>query len=237
MGPPSALRSRPPKGEPDTLGAARRVSRSRPPSSLRVRGFTLVEVLVALLIMSLLAVMAWQGVDGMVRARDISQQRMEATLRLNTALAQWQQDLASIQDSASVPDLRFDGATLQLTRRAPEGLQIVVWSLRDGHWLRWAGQSATTQRQLQESWLSSQQLQGAEPSQLQVLDGVSAWQVYFFRGNAWSNAQSSADAPDPSASAPGRAALPNGVRLVLDFAPGSGFSGALTRDTVLGPQP
>jgi len=204
------------------------------------RGFTLVEVLVALLIMSLLAVMAWQGVDGMVRARDISQQRMEATLRLNTALAQWQQDLASIQDSASVPDLRFDGASLQLTRRAPDGLQIVVWSLRDGRWLRWVGQSATTQRELQESWLRSQQLQGAETSQLQVLEGVSDWQVYFFRGNAWSNAQSSADVPDPGTSAPGRtprATLPNGVRLVLSFAPGSGFAGTLTRDTVLGPQP
>lgn len=201
------------------------------------RGFTLVEVLVALFIMSLLAVMAWQGVDGMIRARDISQQRMETTLRLNTALAQWQQDLMSIQDSASVPDLRFDGASLQLTRRAPDGMQIVVWSLHDGRWLRWAGQSVTTQRELQESWLRSQQLQGSEASQLQVLQGVASWQVYFFRGNAWSNAQSSADAVEQGASAPARAALPEGVRLVLEFAPGSGLGGLLTRDTVLGPQP
>ena len=44
----------------------------------RARGFTLVEVLVALVVMSLLAVMAWQGVDGMVRARDASQRRLEA---------------------------------------------------------------------------------------------------------------------------------------------------------------
>ena len=33
------------------------------------RGFTLVEVLVALLIMAVMATMAWQGVDGIVRAR------------------------------------------------------------------------------------------------------------------------------------------------------------------------
>ncbi len=206
----------------------------RPP---RTGGFTLVEVLVALFIMSLLALMAWQGVDGMLRARDISQQRMETTLRVNTALAQWQQDLASIQSSASVPDLRFDGAALQLTRRTPDGLQVVVWSLRNGRWLRWAGRSATTRRELQESWLSSQQLQGAEPSQLMVLDGIEAWQVYFFRGNAWSNAQSSADAAEGGASAPAASALPNGVRVVLSFAPGSGLVGTLTRDTVLGPQP
>ncbi len=238
--PPSSLRSRPPEGEPDALGAARRASGSVPPSSLRSRpqrGFTLVEVLVALVIMSLLAMMAWQGVDGMLRARDISQQRLETTLRVNTALAQWQQDLAAIQSSAAVPDLRFDGAALQLTRRTPDGLQVVVWSLRSGRWLRWAGPSATTQRALQESWLGSQQLQGAEPSQLMVLDGVESWQVYFFRGNAWSNAQSSADAAQGGSGAPVGAALPNGVRLLLDFAPASGLSGTLTRDTVLGPQP
>lgn len=204
----------------------------------RSRGFTLVEVLVALFIMATLAVMAWQGVDGMLRARDISQQHMETTLRLNTALAQWQQDLASLQSTPSVPDLRFDGAALQLTRRTPDGLQVVVWSLRNGRWLRWAGASVTTQRALQESWLGSQQLQGAEPSQLVVLDGVQAWRVFFFRGNAWSNAQSSADAAEGGASAPsGATVLPNGVRIVLEFAAASGLSGSLTRDVMLGPQP
>lgn len=205
----------------------------------RARGFTLVEVLVALFIMSTLAVMAWQGVDGMLRARDISQQRMETTLRVNTALAQWQQDLAMLQSTPSVPGLRFDGAALQLTRRTPDGVQVVVWSLRNGRWLRWAGTSVTTQRALQDSWLRSQQLQGAEASQLTVLEGIESWQVYFFRGNAWSNAQSSADAAEAGASAPtgANAVPPNGVRIVLAFAPGSGLAGTLTRDTLLGPQP
>ena len=46
------------------------------PARMR-RGFTLVEVLVALSIMAVLATMAWQGIDGMVRARDISQARLD----------------------------------------------------------------------------------------------------------------------------------------------------------------
>jgi general secretion pathway protein J len=205
----------------------------------RATGFTLVEVLVALVVMSLMAAMAWQGVDGMIRARDASQVRLEATLRLNTALAQWQQDLASVQETPNVPGLRFDGASLQLTRRAPAGLQLVVWSLREGRWLRWAGAPTTLGSELQESWMRSQQLQGGEASQLVVLEGVSDWQVYFFRGNAWSNAQSSGDmaAPASGASAPARQALPGGVRLLLNFADGSGFVGGVTRDTLLGPQP
>lgn len=207
----------------------------------RTRGFTLIEVMVALLVMSLLAMMAWQGVDGMVRARDATQRRLEATLRLNTALAQWQQDLAAVQQSRSVPGLRFDGASLQLTRRATGGLQLVVWSLRGGRWTRWAGQTVTAAAGLQDSWMRSQQLQGGEAGQVLVLEGVSEWQILFFRAgdNAWSNAQSSGDVTPPAggASAPAGPTLPIGVRLTLTFAEGSGFVGAVTRDTVLGPQP
>jgi general secretion pathway protein J len=223
-------------------------------------GFTLVEVLVALLVMALMAAMAWQGVDGIVRSRDASQRRLEATLRLNTVIAQWEQDLASLQDTANVPALSFDGATLRLTRRVPQGIQLVAWALRnDGTgaiWQRWASPAHTTRAELQDAWLRSQQFQGQEPGQLRVLDGVLQWQVYFYRGNAWSNAQSSAGAsaspaaapaPAPPASAASAPAgtpsqaptagqpLPSGVRLVLEFAPGSGLAGSLVRDTMLGP--
>ncbi|HEY6354096.1 MAG TPA: hypothetical protein VIY30_06375, partial [Burkholderiaceae bacterium] len=92
--------------------------------------------------------------------------------------------------------------------------------------------------ELQQAWLMSQQLIGTEDQQVRLLDGATQWQLYFFRGNAWSNAQSSAgvvQSPAPSAAvAPGlaaRPALPNGVRLVLSF----GDERRLTRDVMLGP--
>lgn len=205
----------------------------------RIAGFTLVEVLVALVVMSLLAVMAWQGVDGMVRARDASQQRLDATLRLNTALAQWQLDLLSIQQTPAVPGLRFDGASLTLTRRTPGGLQLVVWSLREGRWLRWAAPVGTSSNDLREHWLRSQQLQGAEPGQVVVLEGVASWNVQYFRAddNAWSNAQSSDDLEpaEGGASAPQQSILPRGVRLQIVFGEGSGFVGNVLRDTVMEP--
>ena len=209
-------------------------------------GFTLVEVLVAMTVMAIMAVMSWQGVDGIVRTRNAMQERLEATLRLNTVVAQWDQDLGSIQDSSVVPQaLTCDGATVRLTRRTPTGLQVVAWSLRsDGDnaaWVRWAGPSVTTTGELQDSWLRSLQLQDNEPGAVRALTGLSTWQVYFFQGNAWANCQSTGDlvpiaagASAASAAAP-RQALPKGVRVVLSFAPGSGVSGDLTRDTVLGP--
>lgn len=224
-----------------THAMPRNPDRSPPPARCaRAAGFTLVEVLVALFVMSLLAVMAWQGVDGMLRSRDSSQQRLESTLRLNTAVAQWQQDLLSVQQTNVVPGLRFDGASLQLTRRAPGGLQLVVWALREGRWLRWAAPPTTSSRELREHWLRSQQLQGGEAGQVTVLEGVASWNVLFFRAddNGWSNAQSSGDPDPPSggASAPELPALPRGVRVELAFAEGSGFVGKLLRDTVLGPE-
>ena len=196
-------------------------------------GFTLVEVLVALLIMSILAAMGWQGVDGMIRARDASQGAAEGTLRMTTVIAQWERDLGSIHDSAAVPAIAFDGATLRLVRASPDGAQIVAWSLREGVWRRWASAAVSRVADLQQAWLQSQQLLGNEETQVRLLDGAADWQIYFYRGNAWSNAQSSADvvAPAQAASAPQRTALPSGVRMVLDLG-----ERKLTRDVMLGPQ-
>ena len=204
------------------------------------RGFTLVEVLVAMVIMAIMAVMAWQGVDGIVRTRNAAQQRLETTLRLNTVMAQWDQDLASIQDTGVVkPALVCNGATVRLTRRTPEGVQLVAWTLRPAadntsNWERWAGPAVTTSSELVESRLRSEQLQGNEPGSLRTLTGLSGWQVYFYRGNAWTNCQSTGDVT-PVAGATGAAsvALPDGVRVVLSFAPGSGVNGDLTRDTLI----
>jgi general secretion pathway protein J len=206
------------------------------------RGFTLIEVLVAMMIMAILAVMAWQGVDGIVRTRAASQERLEKLLRVNTVLAQFKQDMEAAQDSGVLPSVpAFDGISMRVTRRVPEGLQIVVWSLRGGAWLRWAGPPITTKRALIDGWQETQQFIGNEAGQLSTLTGISEWQAYCYRGNAWSNCQSSAGtavAAPPGASGPAPVTEDQlkAVRVVLSFAEGSGFSGDLTRQIALDPQ-
>ncbi len=205
------------------------------------RGFTLVEVLVALTLMAVLAGLAWRGINGVSDAKRVSEERVNQTLRVGTVLAQWEQDLQSVQDTALLPAIAFDGATLRLVRRQDDGLQVVAWALRNGRWTRWATPVATRGAALQEAWLASQQLLGNEATQLAMLDGIEAWQVFFYRGNAWSNAQSSADVAPAAAGASApraqRTQLPAGVRLVLTVQAAAGRSaGTLTRDLLMPPQ-
>jgi general secretion pathway protein J len=166
------------------------------------RGFTLVELLVALLVMAILAALAWQGLAGILRARDGSAEVLDRTLRLNTALVQWEQDLQGLVDVAVVPPLAFNGQMLVMTRRAEGGVVIVAWALRNGRWTRWAGPPIATVRELQEAWLSTQGLIGNEAGHVTVAEGVSAWQLYKYLGGRKANMQSSGDIELPAAPAP-----------------------------------
>lgn len=198
------------------------------------RGFTLVEVLVALVVMATMAAMAWRGIDALVRSREIAQVRLAQTARLQTVLAQWEVDLRAVQDSHSIVEpLSFDGGNLVLTRQAPMGLQVVVWSLREGSLWRWESPALRTVQELEDQRQRGlQQLAQRNPA-LRAFDGVAAWQFYCFWGNAWSNCQSTGNT-GPSNAGPvnpktaGQA--PSGLRIAMQFAEGSGLAGTLTRE-------
>lgn len=208
-------------------------------------GFTLVEVLVALFIMAVIAAMGWQGIATMARSREVADAASQRTLRLSAVMGQWERDLQAIYDGPQVPGVAFDGGTLRLVRRvdgagASGGVQVVAWTLRGDVWRRWTGPVVQRSEALQQAWLTSFQLQGPEAGQLRLLDGVSAWQVYFWRGQGWSNAQSTGDlsvvTPPPAAASGAappspRTRLPGAVRLQLTLP-----EGTLHRDVQLAPQ-
>lgn len=206
-------------------------------------GFTLIEVLVALFILALMAGMAWQGVDMVIRSRETVQSRMDGLLQLQSVLGQWEADLAQSFDTQQVPGMDFDGATLRLTRRHDDGVQVVAWSLRGGRLQRWTSPTLRDAEALQEGWLRSYQLLGNETGTLTMFERVATVQVFFFlaSSNAWSNAQSTGDeagAPEKPQVDPGtvigrREVLPDGVRLILTFGEGAAHAGILRRDVRL----
>lgn len=219
---------------------------------MKSRGFTLIEVLVALVLMAVMSAMAWRGLDAMLRSREVTQESIERSALLQTALAQWEQDLSQIQDSRIVPPLAFDGARLRLTRRLPQGLQVVVWYVADGQWSRWASAPVTGLADLRRTWERSDQALTLEAQRLPVLRGIQGWQLFYFWDNAWANAMSTGgEAPPPPKDTgnptqpPGnpasnppptqepRVQIPKGIRMQLEFGPGSGYSGTLTRQLAL----
>ena len=213
----------------------------------RVRGFTLIELLVALAAMALMAGLSWRGLDGMVRAQAQLQQRADAVLTLQAGLTQWAADLDSLLQLPQTSTLDWDGRGLRIVRRsaaAPgSGLLVVAWARRSvdgtGQWLRWQSPPVSTRGELQAAWAKAGQWAqnpGDDEKRLEVsITPLEQWQVFYYRGNAWTNPLSSDSATQAQGTekpAPVDVALPDGVRLVLTLPPGEAINGMLTRDWV-----
>jgi len=218
----------------------------------RARGFTLVELLVALAVMALLAIVSWRGLDGMVRSQEQTRQRGDDLLVLQAALAQWGADLDALLPLPHTTAIDWDGQVLRLTRRSsavPDpGALVVAWSRRnvDGtdQWLRWQSQPLRTRAEWQQAWQQAAlwaRNPGAQERRSEVvLLPLTGWQLFYYRGDAWSNPQSSSGTADAAATAPSADAaatqanstIPDGVRLQLDLAPGQALVGRITRDWV-----
>ncbi|MDD2843373.1 MAG: prepilin-type N-terminal cleavage/methylation domain-containing protein [Rhodoferax sp.] len=219
------------------------------------RGFTLIELLLAISLMALMTVLSWRGLDGVSRAQVRLQEQSDDVMALQATLAQWGTDLEAMAEQPDLPSLDWDGRALRIVRRgsgAPgEGLQVVAWSRRvvagQGQWLRWQSPPLLTRRELVLAWEKAQAW-AQTPSEDDLVREVRTvaldqWQIFYYRGNAWSNPLSSADgvtavsAASAAAAASvtsGLSAVPDGVRLVLTLAPGQAINGTLTRDWVRG---
>jgi general secretion pathway protein J len=86
----------------------------------RSRGFTLVEVLVALAILAVLGVLAWRGIEGLVHARARIDADTRDTERVVRTLAQMRVDL-----DRRVPDVLFGGGEMQ-GDRLPVAIELAI---------------------------------------------------------------------------------------------------------------
>ena len=221
-------------------------------SARRPSGFTLIEVLVALTIMAVMAMLTWRGIDGMARAQESTRRYTDDVLALQAGLSQWRADLdammvwpvtdgsPALSTSASQRSLSWDGRLLRITRASAGepagGLRVVAWTRRpDGQWLRWQSAPFLSQNVWKAAWDNAENWShaanelAAEGTGAQAVRVANAteWQVHYFRNNAWTNPLSSGA---ESAAAVGT--LPDGVRLLINFAPGQAINGPMVLDWV-----
>ncbi|MDR0457672.1 MAG: prepilin-type N-terminal cleavage/methylation domain-containing protein [Burkholderiaceae bacterium] len=224
------------------------------------RGFTLVEVLVALAVMALMAALTWRGIDGITRAQAANRQSTDDTLALQAGLTQWRADLDAIA-SWPVPllttggnnlaplttqrSLAWNGSTLRLTRsdaaNPAAGLRVVAWTRQSatGWWLRWQSAPLTTMQAWAAAWDSAARWsQDASMNGLGAAAGDGAQAVAIIRVSDWQLYYFRNNAwTNPLSSPAGNASaaltnLPDGVRLLLTLAPGQGIAGQISVDWV-----
>lgn len=213
----------------------------------RHAGFTLIEVLVAITVMALMSLMAWRGLDGMLRSQSGLQSRADEVRTLQAGLAQWQTDLDQMAELNDKPSWLWDGKVLRLTRRAnasEEAIQVVAWTWRSdvgnpagGDWQRWQSAPLTSQAAWRQAWAIAEQwsqspTDDSRAGQVQI-HPLSGWQIFVHRGGSWANPLSSdvVAVGNTNASTPS-GTPPDGVRLILSLPQGPAGAGPLTLDWI-----
>jgi general secretion pathway protein J len=156
------------------------------------RGFTLVELLVAISILAIVAVLGWRGLDGIVRARVALTQQMETTRGMQLAFAQMQSDCEHIAQRDVVdqrPYLLIGADRLTLVREVftenqPSRLQVVAYRIVNGTLMRRESQPVRDLVQLDAQWQAVTSDADTSPS-VALQAGVTGMQLATWVNNSW----------------------------------------------------
>lgn len=104
------------------------------------RGFTLIELLVSIMVLAIVAVLGWRGLDSIVRARVALNADLDQTRGMQLAFAQMQSDLDHIAVKKNIGNrsvLSSQAGRVTLVRSVyaenqPTRVQVVAYRIRDG---------------------------------------------------------------------------------------------------------
>jgi general secretion pathway protein J len=159
------------------------------------RGLTLVELLVAISILAIVAVLGWRGLDGIVRARIALTSDLEQTRGMQLTFAQLQSDcmhLASPTIVLNRPTFQTKPEQLNLVRTVfadsrPSRLQVVSYQVKEGVLTRRESAATRDLSELDSIWQTAINNTDTSPN-VTLQSDVSAMTIrlWFAGSNGWS---------------------------------------------------
>ncbi len=160
-------------------------------SQQRVKGFTLLEMLLALAVFAALSISAFQVLQGGIRAHELSQDKVRRMAELQRAGSQMERDFTQM-----IP--RHCRGNDGLLLAAPHLLNSDDWGIsftRNG-WLnpagmlprselQWVGYRVQQQKLERLSYFHVDHPSGFSPDVRVMLDGVHAFRLRFFVNGSW----------------------------------------------------
>lgn len=185
-------------------------------------GLTLIELLVAISVLGVVAVLGWRGLDSIVRARMALTSDLEQTRGMQLAFAQLQSDCAHLANSAILPDrvpLTIDQGRMSLVRTVfadnqPTRLQVVTYRLANGVLTRQESIATRNLKELDTLWLTA--ANDNDPTQTVALQsGVNAITLRLWDGSGWQAANLNAPMPAAPVIPIVNPVLPTGLEVAL----------------------
>ena len=212
----------------------------------RSAGFTLLEVLVAVTVLGIIAVLGWRALDGITRARETLTRDLETTRGLQLSFAQLQSDCEHIAlnyDLGGRSALALEPQRLTLIRNVQTdtqatALQVVAYRVKDGVLYRRESQLTRDLRELEMMWRAT--LGETDPAQpVKLQEGVTGMVMQtWYQDGGWrvSNGEIAANPGGPVGPAGAQgpvipANVPTGLQVALQV---RGMDGSMTKNFMLG---
>lgn len=159
----------------------------------RTGGLTLIELLVAITVLAVVAVLGWRGLDSIVRTRIALTQEMERTRGIQIAFAQMERDAANLAPqelSPNRPPLSAGGGRLLIIRKVfaeNQPLRLQVVSYRVGNGVLYRRESIPTRdlAQLDLAWQTGGSANGEQEVALENGIDQIGLRVWIANANTW----------------------------------------------------